>query len=389
MAIPLAYNVRNVLQRPASTAATAVGIGLTVAVLLAALALAAGFRATMRAAGSPDKALVLSSGADSEVMSGFARSAGDILRAHPGVAVGPDGRAQISTEMVATTNLPRLGQKGSSNVAVRGIDLATIGVRVTPKIVAGRMFTPGTEEVIVGKAIATRFAHCQVGDRIKVQRRQLQVVGLFTAGGAGYESEVWGDQNVLMPLFHRDGGYQVALLRMKDPSTFAAFKKELESDPRLGVAVQREDLYYAEQSQGVAMLVTVLGGFITLIMAVGALFGAVNTMFAAVGGRTREIATLLVLGFSPFAVMTSFMIESVLIAVMGGVLGCLIALPINGITTSTTNFQSFSEVAFAFRVTPTVMLIGLIFSAVLGLVGGFVPALRAAREPLASGLRKG
>ncbi len=389
MAIPFVYNVRNVMQRPVATAATAIGIGLTVAVLLAALALAEGFRTTVKSAGSPDKAIVLSTGADSEVMSGFARAAGDVLRAHPGVAVGADGRAEASFEMVATTNLPRIGQKGSSNIRIRGIDPATIGVRATPTLVAGRMFTPGTEEVIVGKGISTRFTHCAVGDRIKIQRRMLQVVGTFTTGGSSYESEVWGDANVLQPLFHRDGGWQVAILQMKDPAKFPALKKELENDPRLGVKVEREDEFYAEQASGVAMLVTVLGGFITIIMAVGALFGAANTMFAAVSGRTREVATLLVLGFSPFAVMLSFVIESVIIALIGGLLGCVIALPINGITTSTTNFQSFSEVAFQFRVTPVLMGKALVFAAVIGLVGGFFPALRAARQPIARTLRGG
>jgi putative ABC transport system permease protein len=389
MAIPFVYNVRNVIQRPVSTLTTAVGIGLTVAVLLAALALAGGFRSTLQAAGSPDKALILSSGADSEVMSGFSRNAGDILRSSPYAATGADGRTDVTLEMVATTNLPRIGQRGSSNIRVRGVDLPTLHVRADVRIVEGRMFVPGTDEVIVGRGIATRFEHCSVGSEIKIQRRLLKVVGLFGTGGSSYESEVWGDENVLMPLFHRDGGYQVALVRMKDPSRFAAFKKELENDPRLGVEVKREDLFFAEQSQGVAVMVTVLGGFITLVMAVGALFGAANTMFAAVSGRTREIATLLVLGFSPLAVMASFVVESVITAVIGGVLGCLLALPINGITTSTTNFQSFSEVAFQFRVTPQLMGFALVFSAILGAFGGLFPALKAARQPIARTLRGG
>lgn len=426
MAIPFVYNVRNVLQRPVATAATAIGIGLTVAVLLAAFALAEGFRTTLRAAGSPENAIVTSHGANSEVMSGFPRSAGDVLRASPRVATGPDGRALVSLEMVATTNLPRIGQKGSSNLRIRGIDLATIGVRVTPVITAGRMFTPGSDEVIVGAGIAPRFEHCSVGDHIRVQKRSLKVVGLFTANGSSYESEVWGDQNVLMPLFHRDGGWQVALLRINravplpdsararlqaaaahaaswsdhrpaaqrfealaDDWRFRALKRELEDDPRLGVEVKREDQFYAEQSVVVATMVSVLGSFITIIMAVGALFGAVNTMFAAVSGRTREVATLQVLGFRGGAILASFVTESVIIALLGGVLGCVIALPINGITTSTTNFQSFSEVAFRFRVTPQLMVVALVFSALLGVAGGFFPALRAARQPIASTLRGG
>ncbi len=220
-----------------------------------------------------------------------------------------------------------------------------------------------------------------------MQRRRFLVVGSFATNGSAYESEVWGDANVLMPAFHREGGYQVALARLRDPRQFERFRAELEGDPRLGVKVIREDRFYAEQSKGVVILITAFGGFITAIMAVGALFGAANTMFATVSGRTREVAMLLVLGFSPLAVTTSFVIESVLIALLGGALGCLLALPINGIHTSTTNFQSFSEVAFQFRVTPSILLTGLIVAAALGFAGGLLPAWRASRQPLAAALR--
>lgn len=387
MAIPFVYNVRNVVQRPVSTVTTAIGIGLTVAVLLAAMALAEGFRATLVSTGSPDNAFVLRKGADNEISSGISLDAASILRAHPAVATGPDGRPRASLEMLTTTNLPRVGQHGSSNVRVRGIDLDAISVRAKPVLVAGRMFTPGTDEVVVGATIAPRFVGCGVGDEILFQKRPFKVVGHFRAGGASFESEIWGDARVLMPVFHREGGYQVVVLRMKDPSRFAALKQELEADPRLGVQVVRENAFYEDQSSGTTALIRGLGIFITVIMAVGALFGAANTMFAAVRSRTREIATLLVLGFSPGAVMLSFVVESVLLALTGGVLGCLIALPINGITTSTTNFQSFSEVAFQFRVTPALMIAALVFAAVLGALGGFFPALRAARQAPAAALR--
>jgi len=389
MAIPFVYNLRNVAQRPVSTLTTMVGIGLTVAVLLAALSLAEGFRATQDSTGSPDNLLVLRKGADSEIASGIALSAAEILRDDPNVAHGPDGRPLASLEMLTTTNLDRVGQTGSSNIRVRGVDLATIGVRATPRIVEGRMFTPGSDEVVVGAAIAPRFAHCGVGDVIKFQRRRFKVVGHFTTGGSSFESEIWGDAGVLMPVFHREGAYQLVVLRMKDPSRFDAIKHAFEGDPRLGVEVERESDFYAEQSRALTGLIRGIGVFITLIMAIGALFGAANTMFAAVSGRTREIATLLVFGFSPWAVLASFVTESVIIAVAGGALGCLIALPINGITTSTTNLQSFSEVAFRFRVTPPLMVAALVFSALLGVAGGFVPALKAARQSLAIGLRRG
>jgi ABC-type lipoprotein release transport system permease subunit len=389
MAIPFVYNVRNVVQRPVATLTTATGIGLTVAVLLAAMALAEGFRATLSSTGSPDNALVLRKGADNELSSGISLDNAAILRANPNVAVGADGRALASFEMLTTSNLARVGQSGSSNIKVRGVDLAGIGVRATPRIVEGRAFTPGTDEVMVGTNISSRFADCRVGDVLKFQRRPFKVVGRFTTGGSSFESEVWGDASVLMPVFHRDGAYQVVVVRMKNPAGYEALKKEWEADPRLGVQVDRENAFYTEQSTGTTTLIRVLGIFITVIMAVGALFGAANTMFAAVSGRTREIATLLVLGFSPFAVMVSFVVESMLVALVGGALGCLLALPINGITTSTTNFQSFSEVAFQFRVTPALIVAALVFSAVLGVLGGFFPALRAANQPIARTLRGG
>ena len=389
MAIPFVYNVRNVLQRPVSTITTAIGIGLTVAVLLAAMALAEGFHSSLASTGSPTNAFVLRKGADSEISSGIDRESAMILRANPNVAVAGDGAPLASLEMVTTSNLARRGLTGSSNIRVRGVDTRAVAMRTTPKIVQGRMFTPGTDEIIVGATIAPRFANCSVGEELRFQKRPFKVVGLFKTDGSSFESEIWGDANVLMPVFHREGSYQVVVLRMKDPARFAAMKKELEGDPRLGVQVQRENEFYAEQSRALTGLITALGIFVTVIMAIGALFGAANTMFAAVSGRTREIATLLVLGFSPAAVMLSFVVESVILALLGGALGCLLALPINGITTSTTNFQSFSEAAFQFKVTPQLMLIALGFSALLGALGGFFPALRAANQPIARTLRGG
>jgi ABC-type lipoprotein release transport system permease subunit len=389
MALPLVYNLRNVAQRPVATFTTAIGIALTVAVLLAALALAEGLRATLATTGSPANALVLRKGADNEISSGIALDAAAILRGNTAVASAADGRSLASFEMLATTNLGRVGQAGSSNIRVRGVDLATIGMRTTPTVSEGRMFTPGADEVVVGATIAPRFANCRVGDELSFSKRKFKVVGRFRTGGTSFESEIWGDASVLMPAFHRQGAYQVVVLRMKDPAAYPAFKAEAEKDPRLGVQVYRENEFYAEQAEGVTMLIRGLGIFITVIMAVGALFGAANTMFAAVSGRTREIATLLVLGFSPFAVMLSFVVESVLIALIGGALGCLLALPINGITTSTTNFASFSEVAFRFHVTPALMLAALVFAGILGVLGGFFPALRAANQPIARTLRGG
>ena len=389
MAIPISYNVRNVLARPVSTLTTAVGVGLTVAIFIGALALVSGFRAAMLTTGSPANAIALRKGADSEISSGIGRDAANIIRALPDVATGPDGRPAASPELVVVTNKERLGQAGSSNVTVRGVDAGVAALRDRVKIVDGRMFTPGTDEVIAGARIVPRFANCAVGDHIRFGQRDFTVVGKFTAGGSAFESEIWGDNPVLMPALQRDDVFQSLTFRMRDPKRFDALKKELEADPRLQIQLKRESDFYDEQSGLLARVILPLGIFITIIMAVGAVFGAMNTMYAAVGSRTREIATLLVLGFSPFSILVSFVFESVFLALVGGAIGCLIALPLNGITTSTTNFQSFSEVAFAFRVTPAALLSGLIFAAAMGLIGGFLPALRAARQTIATSLRAG
>ena len=387
MAIPFSYNLRSVTQRPVSTATTAIGIGLTVAIYIGALALAAGFRASLISTGSPDNILILRKGADSEISSGISLDNTNILKANPAVAVGPDGRPRASAEMVIVVNKQRLGQKGSSNVMLRGVDPAAPDLRGGITLVAGRMFTPGTDEIIVARRIAGRFANCNVGDKLRFEQRDFTVVGQFTAAGSAFESEIWGDANVLMPALHRTGYFQTFVFRMKDPSRYELINKELEADPRLQVQVKHEREFYAAQSELFTVLITGIGTFITLIMAVGAVFGAANTMYAAIGARTREIATLLVLGFGPGSVMLSFVVESVIIAVIGGFVGCLFALPMNGITSSTTNFQSFSEMAFQFRITPQILAQGIAFSALLGLVGGFFPALKAARQSLSRALR--
>jgi ABC-type lipoprotein release transport system permease subunit len=386
MAVPLSYNWRNVLRRRLSTLTTAVGIALPVAILIAALALASGIRAALVQTGSPDNVIVLRQGADSELTSGLGRPAVDVIRAHPGIALAPDGRALVSPEVVVCVNKPRLGQPGSSNVTVRGIDPIAVLVRRGLVLVAGRMFTPGTDEVIVGRRIARRFAGCALGDKLRLEQRDFTVVGHFAAGGSAFESEIWGDNATLQPVLRGDV-FQSVILRLRDPAGFAALKRDLEGDPRLRVGVQRERDFYEGQSQALATTLRVAGFLIALIMAVGAVFGAMNAMYAAVGARTREIATLMVLGFTPGAIRLSFVAESVMVALVGGALGCLLALPLNGIVTSTTNFSNWSEVAFAFRVTPGALLIGMIMALLLGLVGGLLPARRAARESLSAGLR--
>lgn len=387
MAIPLIYNIRSVMQRPASTANTAIGIGFVVAILIGAFALASGFQAALVETGSPFNVIVLRTGADSEISSGISREAANIIRALPDVAVDKQGRPLASAETVVLISRPRLGQSGESNVTVRGVDPGGFPLRSQVDVVEGRMFAPGSDEVIVGQRIGRRFAGCRVGDVLRFGQRDFKVVGAFTSQGSAFESELWGDATVLGPALGRGTTAQSVTFTMRDTSRFREIKKLLETDPRLGVQARTERQWYAEQSRLLATVVRGAGIFITLIMAVGAIFGAMNTMYAAVGARTREIATLMVLGFGRFSVMTSFIFESVVLALIGGVLGCLLAIPINGITTSTTNWSSFSEVAFAFRVTPSGMVAGLVFAALMGVAGGFFPALRAARQPLAATLR--
>jgi ABC-type lipoprotein release transport system permease subunit len=387
MAIPFIYNVRNVVQRPLTTLATGWGIAMVVTILVGAFALASGFQAALVGTGSTSNAIVMRTGADSEISSGIPREAANVIKALPDIARGPDGRPLASAEMVVLTNLERVGQKGSSNIPIRGIDQGAFALRDQVKVVDGRMFAPGTDELIVGQRIAKRFAGLRIGDRVTFGQRTFTVVGHFSAGGSAFESEIWGDNAVLMPAFDREDAFQSVTFRMANPSGFAGLKKRLESDPRLGVQVKTERAFYSEQSQLLGNMMRVAGIVITLIMGVGAIFGAMNTMYAAVSQRTREIAVLLTLGFSKFSIMLSFLFESVLLALVGGVLGCLLALPINGITTSTTNWSSFSEVAFAFRVTPLGLVLGMLFAAGMGLIGGFLPARKAASQTLASSLR--
>ena len=388
MPIPIVYNVRNVVQRPWTTLATGWGIAMVVMILVGAFALASGFQAALVESGSPDNAIVMRVGADSEISSGVSRDAANVIRALPDVAPGPDGKPLVSADMVVLTNLPRIGGSGgTSNVTIRGVDASSFALRDQVKITSGRMFTPGTGEVIVGRRISTRFRGLALGDRVTFGQQSFAVVGLFSAAGSAFESEIWGDNAVLMPAFDRTDAFQSVTFRMRNPAQFEELKKRLQGDPRLGVQVKTERAFYSEQSRLLAGMIRAAGVLITLIMAVGAIFGAMNTMYAAVGQRTREIAVLLTLGFSPGAIMASFMAESVILCLIGGALGCLLALPINGITTSTTNWSSFSEVAFAFRVTPIGIALGLSFSALLGVVGGFLPARQAANQPLAGSLR--
>ena len=390
MKIPLQYNARSLLQRPVSTALTALGIALVVAVFIGMLALANGFRAALTRTGSDQNVLVLRRGADSELSSGLNRQAASIVTASPHVATGADGRPMVSPEVYVIIPLPRATGEadttGLANVVVRGISPAAWTVRNNIRIEAGQKPEPGKAEICVGKKLAGRFNHTAVGETLRFAGRNWPVVCQFSANGSAFESEIWGENEQFMPVF-RGEAFQSITFRLKDPAAFEEAKRTLEADRRLTVDVHREADFYTEQSQLLGRILTILALLITSIMAIGAIFGVINTMYAAVASRSNEIAVLLTLGFHPRSVLASFLAESALIALVGGVAGALLALPINGLVTSTTNWASFSEIAFSFRVTPGLLLAGICFALVMGVVGGFFPAWRAARLPVVQALR--
>jgi ABC-type lipoprotein release transport system permease subunit len=386
MKIPLVYNVRSLARRPVSSVMTAIGVALVVGVFIAMLALANGFKVALVRTGAPDNVIVLRKGADSELSSGISRDNAAIIGALPEIAAASDGQPLVSPEVFVPTNLAAASGGDAQLVVTRGVTTRAFEVRRSVRISEGRSFIPGRDEIIIGSAIAPRLAHSAVGDTIQLAGRGWLVAGHFSAGGSAFESEIWGENEQLMPVL-RGQVYQVVAIRLKSPALFDAVKQKLEKDPRLQVDARRESEFYASQSIVLRQILNFLAVFVTSIMAVGAVFGAVNTMYAAVASRTSEIAVLLTLGFRPRSVLASFLAEATFLAFVGGLLGCLVALPINGIVTSTTNWSSFSMIAFQFRVTPGILLSGVIFSLVMGVVGGFFPARRASRLPVVQAIR--
>jgi len=382
------FGLLSIPQRRGSVSAAVIGIAGVVAVLVGVLSIAVGFRKTMNASGSPDAAIVLRSGADSEMVSGFLRENTRVIADAPGLAVSDKGPL-ASAELFVIINLPKKSTGTDANVPLRGVEDQAFKVRDTFKIVEGRRFEPGKDEVIVGIGAARQFAGLEVGNHIKVGRYEWPVVGTFSAGGGTAESEIWTDATVLQGAFHRGDSFQSVYTKLASPTSFQQFKDALTTDPRLNVKVLRQTDYYAEQSTAVTKLITTLGFLIASLMAIGAVFGALNTMYSAVSTRTREIATLRALGFGSGAVVVSVMIESVALDLLGGALGATLAyLAFNGFQTATMNFQSFSQVTFAFQVTPQLLIQGILWATVIGLVGGLFPALRAARLPIAAALRE-
>jgi ABC-type lipoprotein release transport system permease subunit len=371
-----------------STALTALGVALVVAVFIGTLALANGFRAALVRTGSDRNAFVLRKGADSELSSGLPRETVSILSASAHVARAPDGRPMISPEVYVLIPLGRGGDTTQlANVVARGVSDQAWAVRANLEVLEGRPMQSGRSEVCVGRRLVQRFPNMGVGDRLHFAGRDWDVVCHFSAGGSSFESEIWGENEQFMPVF-RGEVFQSITFRLSDPAAFDEAKRVLEADRRVTLDLYRESAFYVQQSQLLDRILRILAMLITSIMAVGAVFGAVNTMYAAVASRGPEIGVLLTLGFRPRNVLASFLVESAFIAGIGGLIGCVLALPVNGIVTSTTNWASFSEVAFSFRVTPGLLLAGVVFAVVMGVVGGFFPARRAAGQPVVQALRE-
>ncbi|PYT97231.1 MAG: ABC transporter permease [Acidobacteria bacterium] len=388
MAIPLVYNLRSVRARWTSTIVAVVGIAGTVGVFVAMLSLAKGFRATLVSSGSPDNALIVRGGATSELTSGVALDAVKVIQDAPGIARGPNGPL-VTAEAVLMAPIPLISTGTDANVELRGVSLNVLEIRKQVKIVQGRMFQPGLAEVVVGKNANKTYSGLTLGNRIRLGKMPWQVVGIFDAGGSSFDSEVWGDSHLLTAAYDRpDTFFQSATVHLTSPQALTQLKDALTTDPRLNVDVTREIDYYAKQSTRMTTLITTLGGFVAFIMAIGAVFGALNTMYSAVADRGKEIATMRALGFGGPSVVISFLIEALLISFVGGLLGCLAVLRLNGLTTSTINFQTFSNLAFAFMITPGLLAEGVIFALVMGVLGGFFPAVRAARLPVATALRE-
>jgi len=387
MKIPLIYNWRSLLGRPVSTAFTAAGIGLVVAVFIGMLALANGFATALSSTGSDENVLVMRKGADAELSSSIDRGSASVIAAAPHVARDANGAPLVSPEVYIVIPFGRAADTSQkANVVLRGISEQVWNVRKNLVVTEGRHPATGKNEVCVGQKLVGRFPNTRVGEAMTIAGRPWEVVCHFTAAGSSFESEVWGMNEQVMPVM-RGEVFQSVTFRLADPGAFAEAKRSLEDNRQIGVDVHRESEFYSQQSELLGKILKTLAFLITSIMAVGAVFGAVNTMYAAVASRSSEIAVLLTLGFRPRSILASFLAESALIALVGGVIGCLLALPVNGIVASTTNWASFSEIAFAFRVTPGLLLSGVIFGLVMGLVGGFFPARRAAKMAVVQALR--
>jgi putative ABC transport system permease protein len=388
MAIPVSYNLRSAKERWSSSVVAVLGIAGTVGVFVAMLALARGFQATVTSSGLPGNAIVQRAGADNEMTSVMLVDDVRIVEDAPQVAHGASGPL-VSPEVVVITALPmRATPDADANVQIRGVSPRVLEVRDNVRIVEGRFLTPGLAEAVVGKGARDAYVGLDLGATVRIGAGTWTIVGVFDGKGTAFDSEVWADAGILNGFYQRPPSvFQSATVRLRSPEEFPAFEATLKGDPRLTVQALREPAYYAKQSELVTKLITVLGTLIAVIMGLGAVFGALNTMYSAVSERSREIAVLRAIGFGGGAIVLSFFVESLVIAFVGGALGCVAVLPVNGLTTGTINWQTFSHLAFAFRITPDLLAMGMAFALAMGAVGGLPPAIRAARANVAHTLR--
>ncbi|MGE0814940.1 MAG: ABC transporter permease [Vicinamibacterales bacterium] len=385
MTLPLGYNVRNLIVRWRVTMLAIGAIGLVVAVLVVLVAMASGFRQALRATGSVENAVLTQRGSTGELTSGISFDNARAVMVDSRVARDERGVPLASPEIFVVASLPR--RTGPiANVSLRGVTDAAFQVRQGVRIVDGRRFERGLPEIIVGRKVLERYAGVAVGQRLRMQRRDWTITGVFEANGGGFESEIWGDLDVLGPAFQRRGGYQSVTLRLRSPDQVGAFHQDLARNPRMQVQLIQERKYYDDQSAQVSAPLLALAVFVALVMGIGAVFGAMNTMYGIVASRTREIGTLRALGFSRGSILLSFVIESTLLALAGGLLGCALAIPANGLS-SAAGGANFAEVSFAFQVTPAAIGSALGVALVIGVAGGLLPAWRASRVPITAALR--
>jgi ABC-type antimicrobial peptide transport system permease subunit len=384
--IPFTYIVRNLFARRLTTALTAGGMALVVYVFATVLMLSAGLKATLVATGQDDNVLVIRRGSQTEVQSGIDRLQAGVIESMPDVAVGQDGEPLVSKEPVVLINLPKRDSGKPSNVVIRGVTAHGLTLRPQAHITEGRMFRAGTSEVIAGASIAGGFRGAGVGETLRFASRDWTVVGVFDAGRTGFDSEIWGDAEQMMQAFRRTG-FSAVIFKLADSERFDAVKDSLESDPRLTLEAKRETRFYADQSEALATFINYLGTTISIIFSIGAIIGAMITMYASVASRTAEIGTLRALGFSRGAILGAFLVESLLLGLLGGAIGLAGAALMQALSISTTNFQTFAEVAFRFVLTPGIALAALLFALAMGFIGGFLPAARAARLKIVDALR--
>jgi putative ABC transport system permease protein len=386
MAVPLNYIARNLVARRLTTALTAGGMALVVYVFATVLMLSAGLEQTLVATGQDDNVVVIRRGSQTEVQSGIARLQAGIVESLPQIALGADGRPMVSKEPVVLINLPKRSNGKAANVVIRGVTPAGLTLRPQVKLVQGRMFRPGTAEVIAGRSIADGFQGAGLGETLRFASRDWTIVGVFDAGHTAFDSEIWGDAEQMLQAFRRNG-YSSILFRLNDPAQFDAVKSLIESDPRLTLEAKRERRFYAEQSEALSKFISYLGTAISISFSIGAVIGAAITMYASVASRTGEIGTLRALGFSRGAILTAFLGEALLLGLIGGIAGLAAASVMQALSISTTNFQTFAEIAFSFTLTPGIVVASLVFALAMGFIGGFLPAARAARMKIVDALR--